>query len=267
VNEKLARDTTSIETIVSQCNVFALRDQPPLIQAVSRAKGMKELREMLTESVVNLYFMPLQGTPLGFLTDKDQSGGYSWEVVRDVVIEALLRGFHPINNEFNIIAGRFYGAKNGFDRIVHTYEGVRNLQISLGVPQMAGEKGALVPCEARWMYNGKQTAVAYTAGTADTFDTRIPVKVNGGMGADAILGKATRKLYARIYQQLTGCGDDVIESDPLDLVPVQLPSPAEPAQDGRRIRMGGGRVENGATPKAEQHDPMTGEFPNGNGGM
>jgi hypothetical protein len=253
--QKIQLATQSIENIVSQCGVLALRAAPALTQAINMARGMKQLRDILTESAILSDFMPLQNTTLGFLTDKP--AGYDWETVRDVLIEALLRGFRPINNEYNIMSGRFYGAKNGFDRITHEYPGVQNLQVRLGVPQLAGEKGALVSCEARWLIDGKPMTVKCVPAKGDDFDSQIPVKVNSGMGPDAILGKATRKLYARVYQVLTGCSSDIVEND-FDLIPVEsLPAPAEAAQDGRRIKMNGGA-------KREEHNPETGEFPPGN---
>jgi len=256
--EALQKATNAIDSIVSECSVVALQAQPVLVQAVTLARGMKDLRDILTQSVVEKYFMPLQGSTLGFITDKDSSGGYGWEIVRDCVIEGLLRGFRPIGNEFNIIAGRFYGAKNGFDRITHEYPGVRNLRINLGVPQLIAEKGALVPCEARWTLDGKEMSVVCEPAKGDVFDTRISVKVNSGMGSDAILGKATRKLYARVYQVLTGCSSDIVDGEGFELVPVEnLPAPTGASNDGRRIKMNGDA-------KREQHDPETGEFPPGN---
>jgi hypothetical protein len=202
--------------------------------------------------------MPLQGSKLGFVTDKDAGGGYPAEVVREVIIEALLRGFRPVGNEFNIIAGQFYGAKNGFERIVREWPGLTNLRIDLGVPHLVAEKGALVPCEARWRLDGRDMKVECRPAAGDGFDTRIPVKVNGGMGPDAILGKATRKLYARVYQVLTGCASDIVDADGDVLtVPGQsLPAPAEPTKDGQRIKMNGSKKQ-----EAAAHDPVTGEMP------
>src|SRR5690349_9721900 len=133
--------------------------------------------------------MPLQNSKLGFLTDKKE--GYPWEVVRDVLCEAFLRGFHPVNNEFNIIAEGFYGAKNGFERIVLDWPGLSDLRIDMGVPTMAGDKGALVPCTAAWRFDGQEMKVECLPATTTkdgevlSIDTRIPVRVNSGMGPDA----------------------------------------------------------------------------------
>ena len=250
----------SLEQIIAESGIVALREQPPLMQAISLALGMSKMRNLLTDDVCTKFFMPLQGSPLGFVTDKDTSGGYRVDVVREVVTEALLRGFRPIGNEFNIIAGRFYGAKNGFERIVHEYPGVTDVQIDLGVPQLQGDKGALVPCFARWFFRGEQQEIrCSTPEKPGDIDTRIPVKVNGGMGSDAILGKATRKLYARIYQRLTGCSRDVVDNDPSDVVQTSGAPVPPPEQDGRRIRLGKRSTEAEATapidPTVAQPEP------------
>ncbi len=259
----IQKATEDIESVVAQCNVMALREKPALMQAIELAQGMAKLREILPKGVVERYFMPLQGSKLGFITDKDKDGGYPWEVVRDVLIEGLLRGFRPVGNEINIIAGGFYGAKNGFERIVREWPGLTNIRIDLGVPHLVADKGALVPCEARWRIDGRDMSLECRPPTADDFDTRIPVKVNGGMGPDAILGKATRKLYARVYQVLTGCANDIVDAEGETItVPGQsLPAPADPAKDGQRIKMGGKKPD--APPPAAdvKPDPVTGEVP------
>lgn len=237
--DEIERTSQAIEATIQECGVAVLKDQPAFLQAVTLARGIRQLREAIPLEFVKEVFMPLQGTPLGFLTDKDRDGGYMPEIVRDCLIEALLRGFRPVGNEFNIISGRFYGAKAGFERIVHEFPGVQDLRIDVGVPALAGDKGALVPMVATWLYQGRRDELrCVQPAEKDGVDTRIPVKVNAGMGADAILGKAARKMYARIYQRLTGCSRDVIDADADEVPPVSLPAPAAPAQDGQRIKMG-----------------------------
>lgn len=254
-NQAIQRATEDIESIVQRCSVVALRKEPVLMQTIKMARGMQALRNVLTEGAITSDFMPLKNTTLGFLTDEnpDKNITYDWKIVRECVIEGLLRGFRPINNEFNIISGRFYGAKNGFERIVREYPGLRDLVFELAVPVMVADKGALVACEAKWVLDGEPMSLSCQAPPKDGpgMDTRIPVRVNAGMGPDAILGKATRKMYARIYQKLSGCAADVIEGEPGDasaivVPPESLPAPAAPEKDGKRISMKGS-----STPAAE----------------
>lgn len=246
--EALAKASDSIEMAIRECGVMAVRSEPPFMQAVRMAHGIRMIRGALTEEFVKQNFMPLQGSALGFLADK----AYDWEVVRDVLCEAMLRGFRPVNNEFNIIAGRFYGAKAGFERIVNEWDGLSRLEINLGVPQLVADKGALVPCEAKWVLYGEPMELACVQQDGG-LDTRIPVKVNSGMGPDAILGKATRKLYARIYQRLSGCAAEIIEHDGEAIPTEGLPALAAPEQDGKRIKMGG-KHKNGSPDPAADSD-------------
>ncbi len=79
----------------------------------------------------------------------------------------------------------------------------------------------------------------------DGTDMRIPVKVNGGMGADAILGKAERKMLFRIYQRVNGSSFGAVDGEVGDVEAINTtgetaPSPApEGTPDGRRIKLNG----------------------------
>jgi hypothetical protein len=194
--EQLRRDAS---TEIAQ----ATADGSEVLRGIVVARAMQGLRELLSPDVMGDVMM-LQNTPLGFLTDKPQ-GGYPVEVVRDCVIVALLSGFKVTGNEFNVITGKFYMTKEGARARLLSWPGISNVEIELGVPQVAGDKGALVEAVAKWRLDGRQHELACTKPTAALDrDTRIPVRVNAGMGVDAILGKAIRKLYARILERLTG---------------------------------------------------------------
>ncbi len=236
----IQKSAESIEATVRQCGVAAVRNQPPFMQAVRMAYGIKTIREALPDGFVRDNFMPLQNSPLGFLTDAKE--GYDINTVRDVICEALLRGVMPVNNEFNIIAGRLYIAKNGFERLVREFDGVQDLTYELAVPHLAGDKGALVACVAKWYHDGVEDELVCADKTKDGgIDSRIPVKVNGGMGADGILGKATRKMFARIYAKLIGTSVDLADADGDEVLAMggALPAPAAPSQDGKRIKLNG----------------------------
>lgn len=252
---ELSSQIEKVEKVVLECGVMALREQPAMLQAIKLAQGVKALKTIFNKEFVENTFMHLQNTPLGFLTDKPD-GGYPGPVVQECLIEALLRGFRPVNNEWNIIAGRFYGAKNGYERQVHEFPGVSNVEIDLGVPKLVADKGALVVCEGRWRHNGKSESLwcGPSRDNSSTLDTSIPVKVNSGMSNDAILGKATRKLYARMYARMSGVV--VVDGDTEDVIPAEsLPAPAEPAKDGQRIKMNGRKAQ-----VPDNFDPSTGEL-------
>lgn len=195
IDDRLSR----IDEIGKVCESYAFSKS--WHKAIAVAKAIREIKELMQGEVLQdvLY---LQGSPLGFLTDKDRDGGYPPEVVRDVVIEATLRGLSVVGNEFNIIASRMYATKNGVTRLVRELPGLTDLKIVDGRPEPANNgQGAFVPMKATWLLNGKP----------DSLEVSIPVRVNSGMGADAILGKATRKILGRIHARITGSNQMIDE--------------------------------------------------------
>lgn len=185
------------------------------------AQAMTDLRNALTPEVM-APIMALMNTNIGFKTDRDPNRPgrgqptqpYTMEVVRECFIESRLRGFHSVGNEWNIISSQFYAAKNGLDRKVKNFPGVTDFRMFFDVPEMKAN-GATVKCKATWIRDG----------VADSLDAVVPVKVNEYMGADAVLGKATRKLLARVHDRLTGTTTPEAEvgDDPPMIAP-QMPS-------------------------------------------
>lgn len=171
--------------------------------AIELAQGIEELRNLFSRPEIQARVQALQDTALGFRTDKDPNvlnrktnqpnKPYPYEVVKDAVIEALLRGLQLVGNQFNIIAGRFYCTKEGFESLIRSQPAVTNFKLKIGVPQ-AKNGGVVVQCSATWKQGGE---------TAD-LEAEIPVKSNDSSTADQLIGKATRKFLSRCYQQMTG---------------------------------------------------------------
>jgi hypothetical protein len=249
----IEKATADIDAVLAKCNTQALATLPTLRQTVVLAHGITQLRKVLDDKLMREIFMPLQGTPLGFVTDrqnaKEGPKEYSIAEVRDCMIEAMIAGFRPVGNEINIISGRAYGAKAGYERKVREYPRLTDLRLSPGVPQTSGDRGALVPFRASWKLDGNPMEIVRdVAKDADgiTRDSRIAVRVNAGMGADAIIGKATRKMLKAIYDMISGSTwtlqDGEIEAIDTHGVAIEpTPPPAAPEQDGKRIKMGKGK--------------------------
>jgi len=233
-SEKDAKTTTAITNINSaleDCSIDKVRELPAMEQAIVLANGMRALRTALTDEIVEKLLMPLQGSSLGFRTDKDAGQGYPVAVVKDCVIEAMIRGFQPVGNEFNIIAGRAYFTKEGFTRKVAEFKGLTDLEFEIGVPHNAGEKGALVPYVARWKLNGKPDQIVRDVMKREdgsVSDQRIPIRVNSGMGADAILGKARRKILAQVYEKISGVKFAPTDGEAIDTDGVEVTGTGEP---------------------------------------
>ncbi len=217
-----------LDGIVKECNLSNMTAEQAFESAFRMAAGVQQLRETITP-VMMKSIMSLQGTAIGFRTDKDRDGGYPVEVVKDCLIEATLRGFRLVGNEINIIAGRMYGTKEGFARLVREFEGITDLRLVPGVPRMQSG-GALVNYKGTWRLDG----------IPQSLDREFAIRVNSGMGADAIIGKATRKMLAAIYGQLTGSehalpegevGDEILPTERTTVSQLNdtLPTPTKEA--------------------------------------
>ena len=196
-----------MDEIVRKASLDALQHLGQFEQTLMMASAVRQLGELITDDMM-ADVMELQNTSLGFRTDKPE--GYGVAVVKTCVIEAVLRGVRVVGNEMNIISGRLYITKEGCSRLVREFPGLANLKLMPGVPAI-GSTGALVDFRATWTLNGDPQQMDRVKSVVD--DHRIPVKVNKGMGVDAVLGKATRKILAAIYGELTGTHEAVPEGD------------------------------------------------------
>ena len=208
---------------VASAAVDVFRQEGSFKQALALARAVRDMRELLTDEIM-APVMDLMNTSLGFRTDKDpnqldwKNGNkpfipYPVAVVREVFIEAKLRGFHPIGNEFNIISGQFYGTQNGFNRKVReltkgTYED------SIDVPVIGGTQ-ATVTCRATWRIGDKEGSIGVKKDDPCSF----LVRVNEKMLPDAIAGKAKRKLLKRVFERLTG--QVVSDDEATDIIEVK----------------------------------------------
>ena len=202
-----------IEGICEECNLQVLQSAGRLEGMLKMATGIKLIRQLIPVAAMQ-DVMELQGTALGFRTDKDQHDDpkqrkYPVEVVRDCVIEAMIRGLRPIGNEFNIIAGGFYATKNGLARLVKEFRGLTDLKMVPDVPQTTQNgEGAVLKMKASWRLNGAPNELTLA----------IPIRLNRRMGVDAILGKGKRKMLAAIYEVLTGSEHTFPEGDATEAI-------------------------------------------------
>lgn len=179
------------------------------------ANAIGQLKELLTPEYM-APIMKLQGSQLGFLTDN--TNGYSEGTVKDCVIDAVLMGLEVTGNQFNIIKGKMYPAKNGYGALLNKVPGL-NYQITFAVPRINAEKSSsAVMGKTVWSFNG---------GEKQTSEMEYAISGAGGfLTPDAAIGKATRKARKWLYETVTGIetsdGDateyqqaTVMESNPL----------------------------------------------------
>lgn len=180
-------------------NVIGSESANGFVKAYMVANAVKELKEMLTPEYMEP-IMALQGNKLGFKTDKDlakdggKGTGYSQDIVKNCLIEAVLMGVQPSGNQFNIIASNCYITKEGFGYLLSKIDGL-SYDIVPELPRINQDKSS-----AAIVMN-----ITYSiSGITKSKKLDIPVKMNSYMGTDAVIGKATRKARAWLYNTVTG---------------------------------------------------------------
>ena len=214
-----------IEGVLTQAGPDLVNSAKGLEQAMQVAMGMQALHNAMSDEVMKVV-MQFQSQEMGFLTDKDTSGGYDVKTVRDVMITAMMKyGARLIGNEVNIIAGKCYPTKNFYIRALREFPGLTNEKIVFG-GMSKGDGLAYVACVYHCKINGSDfTYECVNTKTPDNpngIDGRIIVQFNetervSNYKPDFIYGKAEKKLRQRVYASLKGWVFDESED---------LPSPA-----------------------------------------
>lgn len=239
-------DLKEIGEVAKVCHPTALAKLDEFEASLTMAAAINKLNELITPDMMK-DIMLLANNPLGFLTDrgpgsKDREGKpltpYDVHCVKRCFIEATLRGARSIGNEWNIISYRAYLTKQYFERQLRDFPGLTNLRVKPSVPAVR-DRGAIIKYQVSWKLGGKE----------DSMDREIPIRINDGMGVDAILGKGDRKIRAALFKQLTGSTwDDLDDSesgtageiidttgtvvtDPPAAAPIQVPADPEPVAE------------------------------------
>lgn len=190
------------------------------------ANAIADLKTLLSPEYMKP-IMALQGNKLGFKTDLDTKGGYPEDVVKNCLIEAVLTGFEPWGNQFNIISGSMYGTKEGFGAVLNKTKGLK-FDIIPGLPRInAAKDGAAVLMKITWTYGNEPE---------QSKEIDFAVKMNQYAGVDAAIGKATRKARAWLFNKINGT--EVGEGDVMDIDHKVVPSkPADINKEEERIAM------------------------------
>ena len=197
-----------IETVSNEYHSLISDSRNDFFKMAITAKAFGAMKSLLTDKIVS-GFKHLENSKLGFKTDRKD--GYPIDVVRSCLIEAHLNGVRVIGNEFNIIAGQTYITKEGFIGKMQRCDGFKNVRLNIGVPMVnQSESRAIIKCSATWEYHGTQ----------DSLECEIPVRWDKYSSDDALIGKAERKLRARIWNQATG---DIMQDGDADHAVEQIP--------------------------------------------
>lgn len=212
----------------SVLTVVADNDLQLFEKAYLVAEGVSQLKVLLTPEYMKP-IMQLQGNRLGFKTDKDSAGGYAEAVVKNCVIEAVLTGVQVAGNQFNIIAGNCYITKEGFGYLLKKVPGL-SYDITFELPRINPDKtSAAIVAIISWNFKGEKREKRM----------EVPIRMNSGMGTDAVIGKATRKARAWLYNTITGSevGDGDIEDAPSSVVGSRVQKSPEEKEVERKLLM------------------------------
>ncbi len=179
-------------------------------KAFQVANAIAKIKELLTTEYMKP-IMALQGNVLGFKTDKDlaqggaKGNGYSEEVVKNCLIEAVLTGVQPVGNQFNIIAGNSYITKEGLGYLLDNVAGLE-YSITSELPRINTEKtSAAIVMNLKWKINNQEHEQKL----------ELPIRMNSFMGTDAVIGKGTRKARKWLYEKIKGI--EISDGDITDL--------------------------------------------------
>lgn len=174
---------------------------------------VNKLEDILTPEVMNAVFMPLMNKKIGFLTDRDPNKidkktgkhftPYSVDEVRTCIIDAVSMGLLPTGNQFNIISGGAYAAKNGFTAILTKLKSSIGLVYSFEFDPETSVKSSdpsyvAIPCRIPYKTNLPDLKTGI-------FKYVAMVKSNGETSTtDQLRGKAERKCKKAFVELLTG---------------------------------------------------------------
>ncbi len=184
--------------------MLAITESSGFRQAFALGLAINELRAALDSRVMQS-LSKLQNTKLGFLTDS--KGGYPVEIVRDCIIHAASLGLYPTGNQFNIIGGNMYVTKEGVTRLLQNLPKLSRLKIITRIKEVREGLPARRKDGSTYAREEAVTEAVITCmyGEEPINETlEFVIRVNAGMGADAVLGKCERKAKGWLYNYLTG---------------------------------------------------------------
>lgn len=222
LDDVLERTVEKLDAVASKyAKALGEAELGHLRRAMLVASAIERLDAAIDDKVM-AKFMRLMNTKLGFKTDrpsKSNPSPYTAAEVKRCVIAGLLRGFFPVNNEMNIIAGDFYPAQAGWERKLREVPGLTDLKESRGTPYAHnGYTG--VRYGVSWKLHGQPDKIQDAEGKPAPF---FAVVVQQGATPDNIIGKARAKALRAAYLQATG----TTLSDPEDVDELITPAATE----------------------------------------
>jgi len=201
----MAKVARAIDSTAQSYALAVQGAQGQVERALLMGSAIVALREALNERVM-AQIMPLIGTPNGIGSDRPQHPGgkrepYTAAEVREALITSLMYGFYPVNNEWGIISGRFFGQKNGWKRKLEEVPGISNISVAAGKPHVVEQSVVMVRVALAWKIAGKADCLRDGEGKPGRPFT---LHSYGNEKPDLFIGKAEARAYRAAYLQATG---------------------------------------------------------------
>lgn len=188
-------------------------------KAFQLSSAITTIKELLNKEYMKP-IMSLQKTKIGFNSDKI----YDEETVKICLIEAISYGLQPIGNEFNIIGGTCYVTKEGFQKLLSKIDGL-NYDFTFKNVKIDNDKtSASCIVLIEWELNGVKS----------TKEITFLIKSNQYAGNDAIIGKATRKASAWLFNKIKNI--NIGDGDVMDVTYTEVKEQIEDPVKTRLIK-------------------------------
>lgn len=244
MSEKLTNITESQSLVSQELNNQVLAVLSNKVEGFEKAFVMASAIGVLKEKLTPEFMKPimdLQGSKLGFRTDKDmvknrttnqyeKGPGYPESVVKNCLIEMVLVGIQPTGNQFNIIGGNSYITKEGATALLKQQPGLDDYVITYpNVVQSQDKLTATVSALIKWDLNDKKNEQKVD----------FPVKSDAYTTFDALVGKTERKAKIWLYNYINGTNlsDGDITDIPHTVVSSEKPKVNEVAIEKERQRV------------------------------
>lgn len=191
VIENNSQNISNINTAIEQARTINDKVSDFGLQ-LKIASYIRDIYDNLSPDCVKLLRF-LQNKNLGFKTDREN--GYPDEVIKNCVVEAMIYGLKPLNNEFNILGGNMYTTKQGYERLVYQHPELEKIEIK-NEPSLTQGGNWKILFRVSMKLKDKQAE-----NFEETFSL-VSKKGNFEFPLETILGKATRKILRSCYVKM-----------------------------------------------------------------
>ena len=205
----LSKDKEKFSLAVQEAGEVA-RMNNDITKSLYMADAVNQLRRVMQSKEIAEVIQNLQNSSVGFKTDR--LNGYDVNTTVDCAIEALSMGLFLHGNEWNIIGGNCYPAQRGFERLLREYCSLNNIKryFTNRIPKLIEPRGKQnvyeVVYDIVWQRLGQEKE-------STTLKWHLV-----GMTHDQVIGKAKKRAYQWLYNELTNNALPIDDEGDFDII-------------------------------------------------